>query len=102
MPLVESQRVEAYEVRGVSGTAYQIEIQFFWDGKPGDTIRVMGSIDERHSRLCPIDRQLSRRTLGALEFMMMWPNHALLQRTAAGRRSCNRCASWPPSLSLGR
>src|SRR5437899_6455456 len=30
-----------------------------------------------------------------------WPNHAL-QRTAAGRRGCNRRASWPPSLSLGR
>jgi hypothetical protein len=28
-------------------------------------------------------------------------NHAL-QRTAAGRPSCNRFASWPPSLSLGR
>jgi len=28
-------------------------------------------------------------------------NHAL-QRTAAGRRRCNRRASWPPSLSLGR
>jgi len=24
------------------------------------------------------------------------------QRTAAGRRGCNRRASWPPSLSLGR
>jgi len=46
VPLVELQRVEAYEVRGVSGTAYQIEIQFFWDDKPGDTIRVMGSIDD--------------------------------------------------------
>jgi hypothetical protein len=31
----------------------------------------------------------------------MSPNHAL-QRTAAGRRSCNRRVSWPPSLSLGR
>ena len=28
-------------------------------------------------------------------------NHAL-QRTAAGRRGCNRRASWPPSLSLSR
>jgi len=28
-------------------------------------------------------------------------NHAL-QRTAAGRRGCNRRASWPPSLSLDR
>jgi hypothetical protein len=27
--------------------------------------------------------------------------HAL-QRTAAGRRGCNRRTSWPPSLSLGR
>ena len=44
--LVEAQLVEAYEVRGASGTAYQIEIQFFWDDKPGDTIRVMGSIDD--------------------------------------------------------
>jgi hypothetical protein len=46
VPLVESQRVEAYEVRGASGTTYQIEIQFFWDDKPGDTIRVAGSIDD--------------------------------------------------------
>jgi hypothetical protein len=29
------------------------------------------------------------------------PNQAL-QRTAAGRRGCNRRVSWPPSLSLGR
>jgi hypothetical protein len=36
-PLVEAQRVEAYEVRGESGTTYQIEIQFFWDHRPGDT-----------------------------------------------------------------
>ena len=31
---------------------------------------------------------------------MTWPNHAL-QRTAAGRRGCNRRVSWPPSLNLG-
>ena len=30
-------------------------------------------------------------------------SHSLaLQRTAAGRRGCNRRALWPPSLSLGR
>ena len=46
VPLVEAQRVETYEVRGESGTRYQIEIQFFWDDRPGDTIRVMGSIDD--------------------------------------------------------
>jgi hypothetical protein len=45
-PLVESQRVEVYEVRGESGTTYQIEMQFSWDDQPGDTIRVMGSIDD--------------------------------------------------------
>jgi len=37
-----------------------------------------------------------------LRFGSGWfANHAL-QRTAAGRRGCNRRASWPPSLSLGR
>jgi len=30
----------------------------------------------------------------------MWPNNA--QRTAACHRSCNRRASWAPSLNLGR
>jgi hypothetical protein len=33
--------------------------------------------------------------------MTMIPNHAL-QRTATGRRGCNRRTPWPPSLSLGR
>ena len=33
--------------------------------------------------------------------MTATPNHAL-QRTAAGRRGCNRRVSWPPSLSLSR
>lgn len=45
-PLVESQRVEVYEVRGASGATYEVEIQFFWDDQPGDTIRVAGSIDD--------------------------------------------------------
>jgi hypothetical protein len=31
----------------------------------------------------------------------LWSNQ-MLQRTAASRRGCNRCVSWPPSLSLGR
>jgi hypothetical protein len=29
----------------------------------------------------------------------MWPNHAL-QRTAVGRRGCNRRVLWPPALML--
>jgi hypothetical protein len=45
-PLVEAQRGETCEVRGESGTTYHIQIQFFWDDRPGDTIRVMGSIDD--------------------------------------------------------
>ena len=45
-PLVETRRVEAYEVRAASGTTYQVEIQFFWDDQPGATIRVIGSIDD--------------------------------------------------------
>ena len=44
--LVAAKRVEVYEVRGESGTVYQIEIQFFWNDRPGDTIRVMGSMDD--------------------------------------------------------
>ena len=45
-PLVEAQQAEGYEVRGVSGATYQIEINFYWDSEPGETIRVMGSIDD--------------------------------------------------------
>jgi len=43
---VGDEHVEAYEVRGASGTTYQIEIQFFWDDQPGETIRVAGSIND--------------------------------------------------------
>jgi hypothetical protein len=35
-----------YEVRGQSGALYQIEIQAFWDDRPNDNIRIMGSIDD--------------------------------------------------------
>ena len=35
------------------------------------------------------------------QWLAVTPNHAL-QRTAAGRRRCNRCGAWPPSVSLGR
>ena len=44
--LVESRHLEAYEDRGASGTSYQVEIQFLWDGRPGGTIRILGSIDD--------------------------------------------------------
>jgi hypothetical protein len=34
------------QVVGPSGAEYQIEIQVFWDHKPGGDVRVMGSIDD--------------------------------------------------------
>src|SRR4030081_1787283 len=46
VPLVESKRVENFEVHGTSGTKYQVEGQFFWDDKRGRTVRVVGSIDD--------------------------------------------------------
>jgi hypothetical protein len=40
------------EVRGRSGTNYQIEIQPVWDDKPGGDIRVFGTIDDGRWRAC--------------------------------------------------
>ena len=40
------------EVRGRSGTTYQIEIQPVWDHKPGGDIRVFGTIDDGRCRAC--------------------------------------------------
>lgn len=39
-------QVDAYEVMTPDGSAYQIEIQVFWDGKPDGHIRVIGAIDD--------------------------------------------------------
>jgi len=46
VPLAESQHVENVEIRGASGKAYHVELQFFWDDEPGGTIRVLGSVDD--------------------------------------------------------
>lgn len=46
VPLVESRRVEDFEIRGASDTTYAVEIQFFWDDKPRGVVRVVGSIDD--------------------------------------------------------
>jgi hypothetical protein len=46
VPLVETGRVENFEVRGESGAKYQVEIQFFWDDKRRRIVRVVGSIDD--------------------------------------------------------
>ena len=37
---------EQCEVIGPSGTEYQIEVQFLWDGPPDGNIRVFGGIDD--------------------------------------------------------
>lgn len=42
--LLDSQ--DTLEVTAASGTWYQIELQAFWDDKPGGNLRVTGSIDD--------------------------------------------------------
>ena len=41
-------QVEAYEVSGASGAAYQVEVEAFWDDprKPDRDLRVMAAIDD--------------------------------------------------------
>jgi len=46
VPLVESGHVETLGIRGASGTAYQVEVQFFWDDARRRIVRVVGSIDD--------------------------------------------------------
>jgi len=43
-------QVSREELCGPSGIQYQIEVQLFWDDKPGGTIRMVGSIDDRGLR----------------------------------------------------
>jgi hypothetical protein len=38
--------IDAYEVRGPSGTQYQFEVQAVWDARPNGNLRVIGSIDD--------------------------------------------------------
>ena len=35
-----------YEVEGLAGARYQLEIQAFWDNKPNDVLRVRAGIDD--------------------------------------------------------
>ena len=39
-------RHETFEVAGPSGVRYQIELQAFWDDKPGRNLRVVAAIDD--------------------------------------------------------
>ncbi|NOX20550.1 MAG: hypothetical protein GXO99_04730 [Nitrospirae bacterium] len=47
---VKDNHVETFEITSQKGNLYQIKIDFFWDGKPNGSIRVMGSIDENPHR----------------------------------------------------
>ena len=38
--------IDAYEVRGAGGVAYQIEVEARWDGRSGGTVMVMAGIDD--------------------------------------------------------
>ena len=51
MPLVESGSGASFEICGASGAKYQVEIQFFWDDKRGQVIRIIGSIDDGGTRV---------------------------------------------------
>lgn len=37
---------ETVEIRGASGTPYQVQIQLFWDAEPNDVVRVLGAVDD--------------------------------------------------------
>ena len=39
-------RRQVAELRGGSGRTYQIEVEIHWDGPPGGSVRVLGSIDD--------------------------------------------------------
>lgn len=43
---VRERRIDTPEAVGQSGKQYQIEVVFFWDGKPDGDVRVIGSIDD--------------------------------------------------------
>jgi hypothetical protein len=44
--LANSERAEHLEVSGPTGTRYGVEVQFLWDDKEKQTIRILGSIDD--------------------------------------------------------
>jgi hypothetical protein len=39
-------KIDTFQVKGESGTQYQVEVQLFWDDKLRQNIRVMGAIDD--------------------------------------------------------
>lgn len=39
-------QAQVAELRGMTGNAYQVEVEIRWDGAPGGPIRVLGAIDD--------------------------------------------------------
>ena len=37
---------DVFESAGPSGAVYQVEVQFFWDDRPGGPVHVLGAIDD--------------------------------------------------------
>jgi hypothetical protein len=59
--------VLAYERVAPSGTRYQVEVQVFWDDRPGGNLRVMGSIDDGGWRaFLPLNRDFVKAPDGSL------------------------------------
>lgn len=51
---------------GSGNVTYQIEIQFFWDGAPGDDVLVMGSVDDGGLRaFVPLTRSFIKSADGS-------------------------------------
>lgn len=48
-------RPQVAALRGVSGGIYQVEVEVYWDGRPGGAIRVLGSIDDGGLRIVQAD-----------------------------------------------
>jgi hypothetical protein len=42
---IVEQRCDRFEVTGPSGVKYQVVIEVVWDDKPGQALRILGSID---------------------------------------------------------
>ena len=53
---VRQGRVDTAQEVGPAGCRYQIEVQFFWDGRPESDVRVSASIDDGGIRaFCPLN-----------------------------------------------
>ena len=59
--------VLAYERMAPSGAAYQVEIDFCWDGQPGGNVLVIGSIDDGRGwrAFAPLNRSFIKAADGS-------------------------------------